>query len=310
MTKIQSLSDDEFNCLIERARILSSEGRCCPVSCGIDRTESIPPCSAAAGGVKVASFAVHRGEEPPVSGVNGAGNVFFSGCSMGCVYCQNYPFSALNAGKFYNYKDFASKIIDLAGKKKIHNINLTTSEHYIYEILKALYSIREKVNIPVAYNCSGYHSADTLEIMGKTGDIFLYDLKYSDEFLSSKYSAVKNYVEISFAGAEYFIRNPVKWSEKSGILESGLIIRHLILPGAVQNSKGVIDRLFRLKKAGLDFRFSLMCQYFPAYKAAEETSYEDLSRKITVKEYDELLDYLDGFCFEGWVQDYYEDGNC
>ncbi|MBP7901425.1 MAG: hypothetical protein KA015_01275 [Spirochaetes bacterium] len=309
MIKLNSLSENELSALIESARLITSEGKCCPLSCGINRNENLPLCGAVHDAVKVASFAVHKGEEPPVSGERGAGNVFFSGCSLGCVFCQNYPFSALNNGKNYSSEAFAEKMLYLADKKKVHNINFTTADHYLLETLKALSIIRNRISIPLSFNCSGYFSIESLSITYRIADIFLFDLKYSDKNLSRRYSRVQDYVERSYEASDFFINNPVVWNENNGLLESGLIFRHLVLPSALNNTKGVIDRLVKLKSRGVDFRLSLMCQYFPAYKALDG-NFPELENKTSEDEYDEAVEYMNDSGIDGWIQEYNSDGSC
>ncbi|MBP9022255.1 MAG: radical SAM protein [Spirochaetes bacterium] len=309
MTKLSSMPDGELSELIDKANSITSRGECCPISCGINRAEIIPPCGAVSGASRVASFAVHKGEEPPVSGERGAGNVFFSGCALGCVFCQNYPFSALNNGKDYSAEMLAEKIMYLAEKKKVHNINFTTADHYLVETLKALRIIKNKISIPLSFNCSGYFSNESLSLTSKVADIFLFDLKYSDKGMARKYSRVPDYVERSFEASGFFVNNPVNWVENNDLLESGLIFRHLVLPNGLENTKGVIDQLVKLKSKGVDFRFSLMCQYFPAYKALDG-NFPELENKISEDEYDEAVEYMSESGIDGWIQEYDLDGNC
>ena len=276
MTKLNSMLDEELSELIAKADSITSRGECCPISCGINRAEIIPPCGAVSGASRVASFAVHRGEEPPVSGERGAGNVFFSGCALGCVFCQNYPFSALNNGKDYSAEMLAEK---------------------------------NRISIPLSFNCSGYFSNESLSITYRIADIFLFDLKYSDNGMARKYSRVTDYVECSFEASDFFVNNPVNWVENNGLLESGLIFRHLVLPSGLENTKGVIDRLVKLKSKGVDFRFSLMCQYFPVYKAIDG-NFPELEIKISEDEYDAAVEYMNESGIDGWIQEYDLDGNC
>ena len=309
MTKLNSMPDGELSELIDKSHSITSRGECCPLSCGINRSESVPPCGAVPEASRVASFAVHKGEEPPVSGERGAGNVFFSGCSLGCAFCQNYPFSALNNGKDYTAEALAEKILYLADKKKVHNINFTTADHYLLETLKALSIIKNKISIPLSFNCSGYFSLESLSITYRVADIFLFDLKYSDSVMARKYSRVPDYVERSFEASQFFINNPVPWNENNGLLESGLIFRHLVLPSGLDNTKGVIDRLVELMSRGVDFRLSLMCQYFPAYKALDG-KYPELEVKTSEEVYDEAVEYMNDSDIDGWIQEYDTDGNC
>ena len=162
-TRLQNLSAAHFDALVKRASALASSGSCCPRQCGIDRSVSSPPCGAQHGVIRVAAFHPHKGEEPPVSGSCGAGNVFFSGCTLSCVFCQNFPFSHYNNGKDFSLEEFAQKLLDLQGKG-VHNLNFTTFDHYISETLAALRLVKDEIRVPIANNCSGFFMPETLSI--------------------------------------------------------------------------------------------------------------------------------------------------
>jgi putative pyruvate formate lyase activating enzyme len=303
---LSSLTDREYHALVDRARVLAERGLCCPRSCGVDRRTGRPPCGGNHDRIQVASFHPHKGEEPPVSGIRGAGNVFFSGCTLACVFCQNYPFSHLHHGTIYSYGEFAEKILALLGKG-VHNLNLTTFDQYIHQVLAALEPIRKEIHVPVANNCSGYFAPETLEIAISFCDIFLYDLKYADDTLARRYSSVKNYADFCWSGVSKLRDAHIPWIENDGILQRGIIFRHLVLPGAVDNTIAVLERLATYRDSGFDFRVSLMSQYFPAFKSAD---YPEIDRRVTYEEYARARRRLDELGFDGWAQEINAEGGC
>jgi putative pyruvate formate lyase activating enzyme len=305
-TLLQNLSYNNLDSLITRAASIAAAGECCPRRCSINRAETLPPCGAQQKRVRAAAFHPHRGEEPPVSGTNGAGNVFFSGCTLACVFCQNYPFSHYNNGNDYSIEQFAGKLLELQAKG-VHNLNFTTFDHYLSEVLCALRLVKDEIRIPIANNCSGFFLPDTLDIALSFCDIFLYDVKYADGALASRYSAGSDYVERNRAGLAMFRARGLPWVEENELLRRGLIIRHLVLPGALANSLAVMDDLARRRDGGLDFALSLMSQYFPAFRSGE---FPEIDRKLSAEEYDQALARMEELGFEGWAQDPDGDGGC
>lgn len=294
---LRSLSADQLDKLIDDAEKLFLEGQCCPLKCG---GGDIRPCGAVSDGIKVASFAVHDGEEPPVSGWSGAGNVFFSGCPAKCVFCQNWPISHQNNGKIYSVEEFSENIVKLT-KKKVHNINLVTGDHYLGRVLRSFKGILDVLTLPVVYNCSGAHPEEIFKIILMISDIFLFDVKYSSDNLSKEFSNISEYVKYNRKCLDMLLEKKIPWIEDElGILKKGLIIRHLVLPNHIENSIGVIELLNEYKKKGLDFKLSLMSQYFPAHKAFEN---ELISRKVTLEEYSIVTDLVEKYEIDGWIQD-------
>jgi len=290
------LSESNFNDIVKRAQAICSVGECCPILCGGESR----PCGRVGKGIKVASFAVHDGEEPPVSGWNGAGNVFFSGCSARCIFCQNWPISHENNGKVYSEEEFVQNILKLIDKK-VHNINLVTSDHYLDRVLSSFQNIREKIIVPVAYNCNGSHTEELFEIVLKISDILLFDVKYADNDLSKKFSCINDYHKYNKMNLEMLLKKNIPWIENDlGILQKGLIIRHLVLPGHIKNSLKVIEILKSYQDRGLQFKLSLMSQYFPAYKAV---THPEINRKLTPNEYSQVAELVEKYSIDGWVQE-------
>ena len=187
-TRLKNLSLSELRQCRDTAEALASAGKCCPRQCGRARRDAQTPCGACGANIRVAAFHPHKGEEPPVSGTRGAGNVFFSGCTLSCVFCQNFPFSHFHNGNEYTVEAFAAKLIELQDKG-VHNLNFTTFDHYMAETLHALELVKDEITVPIANNCSGYYMPETLSVMMSFCDIFLYDVKYADEHLAARYSA-------------------------------------------------------------------------------------------------------------------------
>lgn len=303
---ISMLSDSRCDELIAQTGALMKSGECCPRRCGSDRHATKVPCGGLSDTIKVASFHPHKGEEPPVSGTKGAGNVFFSGCTLSCVFCQNFPFSHLHNGTEYTLEEFREKIVTLMGKG-VHNLNLTTFDHCVNTVLRALLPIRGQITVPIANNCAGYFTEKTLRAALSFCDIFLYDVKYSDNGIAERYSRMRNYVESCWSGVSILSDEKIPFHEEDGLLKRGVIFRHLVIPGAVENSIAVLDRLAGLRDGGFDFRVSVMSQYFPAHRASE---YPDINRRLTEEEYGAVCDRVDELGFEGWVQELEGEGGC
>ncbi len=294
---LSALSDQEIVTIESRAEQLWKPGMCCPRRC--HTAGGNPPCLRLSEGIKVASFAVHDGEEPPISGWNGAGNVFLSGCNLKCLYCQNWPISHNNNGGVYSVAQFADKLLALQ-KKCVHNLNFVTPDHYLYPIVSALFSIRHHISVPVVWNCSGYFVPEALDIVRSFADIFLLDVKYAEDEPARLLSAVSDYPERILEVLHSFVEHPLVWREdESGLLTSGLIVRHLVLPGYVENSLKVLDMLNEFKEMGLEFKLSLMSQYFPAFKAFDIPG---MDREVTAEEYTFAVERAKKYEFDGWIQ--------
>ncbi|MBN1501642.1 MAG: radical SAM protein [Spirochaetes bacterium] len=309
VTKLNRLSMDEIDGLIEKSESLTGKGMCCPRKCGINRQTHCTPCGASGKGMRIASISRHMGEEPPVSGENGACNVFFSGCTMKCVFCQNFPFSQLNNGREYSIDEFCSRLLKFQSRG-VHNINLVTSDQYLAAVLKSLKQLKGLLEIPVSYNCSGYHTPELLSIVDKFADIYLYDLKYFSDSPALKYSGAQNYPEISQRGAEFILKGNNAWIEEDGILKSGVIFRHLVLPGNIDDSISILNYASKMKTEFNNFRLSIMSQYFPAYKAAESASFPELKNKLREDEYEMVMIEADRYGIDGWYQELDAQGGC
>ena len=259
----------------------------CPRMCGADRRTSRGFCQAG-DTIKIARAALHPWEEPCISGANGSGTVFFSGCTLKCIFCQNHTLSHENYGKEITIARLAEIFLELQ-EKGAHNINLVTATHYLPSIRAALDLVRGKLRIPVVYNCGGYERVETLQEYKDYIDIYLPDLKYYDSRLSEKYSAAKDYFTTASKAIEEMIQltGGLTWdSEQPSLLKKGVVIRHMVLPGAKNDS---IRLLHWMKDTLPEGRFllSLMSQYTPFYKSH---LYPEINRRITSYEYNKVLD--------------------
>lgn len=272
--------------------------RMCPRECGVNRYEQAGICGSNAN-VKVALSSLHFFEEPCISGTNGSGTIFFSNCNLKCIYCQNYKISHEGYGKEITI-DQLSEIFLKQQKKGAHNINLVTPSTYVYQIIEAIKTAKEKgLAIPIIYNSSGYESIDTLKLLNGYIDVYLPDFKYFDNEIGLKFSKVNDYFNVA-ANAIMEMHNQVgnPIFNNDDIIQKGVIIRHMILPGNIKNSKNILEWISNNLQD--DVYVSIMAQYFPAYKAKNDTI---INRKITHKELDIVRKYINKFNLtNGYIQ--------
>ena len=272
----------------------------CPHRCGANRMNGKTGRCKATDKVKVALASIHNFEEPCISGKNGSGTVFFSNCNLNCVFCQNYEISQLGKGKEISIEELADIFIKQQNKN-VHNINLVTPTIYIYQIIEAIKLARDKgLKIPIVYNSNGYENVEALKHLKGYIDIYLPDLKYSNNEIAYKYSNIKNYYENAVqAIKEMYNQVGTPIIDENGIMKKGLMIRHLVLPNQLQNSKDVLKWI----NDNMDKKVfvSVMAQYFPTYKAKH---FPEISRKLTKEEYNEIEQYLYSLDLEnGYIQE-------
>lgn len=244
---------------------------------------------------KVARADLHFGEEPVISGTNGSGTVFFSGCSLSCVFCQNYEISHQNKGRIITYKELADIFYELE-QKSAHNINLVNPTHYVYTIKKALEFY--KPNIPIVYNSGGYDSKEALEIAKDFVDIYLLDFKYLSSQRAEIYSKAKKYPEIAGDALKQCYTYINECIIENGIMKKGIIVRHLLMPQATREAMGIFDFV---RKNTPNAYFSLMSQYIPY---GEALTMPVINRSITKREYEKVIEYILEFEFENvFIQD-------
>lgn len=273
------------------------ESKCfiCPRKCGADRSVSKGVCGAG-DKIKIARAAPHFWEEPCISGYGGSGAVFFSGCNMKCVYCQNYEISSGCFGgeiSTERLKEIYKELIS----EGVHNINLVTPTHFSEEILKTL---NEPLPVPVVYNTSGYDSIGTLRSFEGKIQIYIPDMKYMSASLAQKYSGAPDYPETAEKAIKEMFRQTGEFElDSEGIMKKGVIIRHLMLPGELENTLDVIDWVS--SEFDNKVMFSLMSQFTPN----ENCKYKELQRRVTREEYEKAVDYMYLAGIEnGFVQDF------
>ncbi|MEK6697628.1 MAG: radical SAM protein [Nitrospirota bacterium] len=249
----------------------------------------------------ISSVSPHHGEEPPLSGTRGSGAIFFTNCNLRCVYCQNYPISQMGNGAERTIGELACQMLYLQ-EQGCHNLNLVTPTHFMPQMLKALGIAKERgFTLPIVYNTSGYESLEALRILDGIVDIYLPDMRYSDNAAAMKYSSAPHYREINRAAIKEMYRQVGNLAlDEMGIARRGLIIRHLVLPGGLSGTEEIMK--FLAEEISKDVYISLMAQYFPAYRAKE---FKELSRRVTSAEYEEAYQIMEKYGLEnGWVQEH------
>lgn len=276
-----------------------TECRLCPRQCGVDRSKRTGYCGVS-DRVKLARAALHFWEEPCISGERGSGTVFFSGCALKCVFCQNYQLSAGHFGKEVSIQRLAEIFLELQ-QQGAHNINLVTGGHYVPQIVQALELVRKDLKIPVVYNSSGYETVETLRQLKGYVDIYLPDLKYYSPERSARYSNAKDYFAVaSQAVQEMFSQvGPVQFDEQ-GMLQKGVVVRHMVMPNGVEDTMDILTWIAEHLPLD-DILVSVMSQYTPFYKSAD---YPEINRRLTQEEYDRVLDWMECMGIEqGFVQE-------
>jgi putative pyruvate formate lyase activating enzyme len=274
----------------------------CPRKCNTDRTSGELGFCNSSSELVVASYMAHRFEEPPISGLNGSGTIFFSYCTGRCCYCQNYNFSRGKSGKNTSIEELAGIMLQLQDKA-CHNINLVSPTHYIPSIIAAIDIARKKsLNIPIVYNTGGYESAETIELLKGYVDIYMPDSKYSDDALAKTHSGFVKYSEYNITALKEMYKQAGNLKiDENEIARRGLLIRHLILPGYIDNTKRVLDII--ADNLGNDVYISLMSQYSPIINVRHD---KNLGRRLNLEEYEEAKGYMEKLGFSnGWVQDFF-----
>ncbi len=272
----------------------------CPHQCNINRNNGKIGRCKATDKVKIALYSIHNFEEPCISGKNGSGTIFFSNCNLNCVYCQNYEISQLGKGKEITIEELA-QIFLLQQRRNVENINLVTPTSYVPQIIEAIKIAKNKgLKIPIIYNTNSYENVKTLKMLEGYIDIYLPDLKYSENNIGKKYSKIDNYFEISTKAIKEMIRQVgITKINKDGIIQKGVIIRHLVLPNNIENSKKVLKWIKDNIPQGV--YISVMAQYFPTYKAKD---FKEINRKLIQKEWKEIERYIEQLNIEnGYIQE-------
>ena len=272
----------------------------CPKKCKINRNKGELGFCKAGNKLKIARYSLHYFEEPCISGENGSGTIFFSGCNLKCIFCQNYQISENNKGKEISIEEFTNICLKLQ-EKNANNINLVTPTMYIPLIKEGLILAKEKgLTIPVLYNTSGYEDVDALKELDGLIDIYLPDFKYMDDNLSEKFSLAKNYSNIVKDAIKEMYRQVGKPVFKDNLMKKGLIVRHLVLPSHKDDSKKIIKYLYDNYKDNI--YISIMNQYTPLRKIKD---FKELNKTLEEKDYDEVVNYA---CDLGIKNAYIQEG--
>ena len=272
----------------------------CPHNCMINRNNGQIGRCKSKDTVKIALYSTHNFEEPCISGTKGSGTVFFSNCNLNCIFCQNYEISQQGRGKEISIEELADIFLEQQ-EKGVENINLVTPTSYVYQIIEAIKIARKKgLKLPIVYNTNSYENVETIKALNGYVDIYLPDLKYADNDLAKKYSKIDNYFEVATNSIKEMINQvglPVL--DDNGIMKKGVMIRHLVLPNYIENSKMVLKWI----KENLpeNIYVSVMAQYFPTYKAKED---DKINRKLNKEEWEEIQSFIEDLEFEyGYVQE-------
>lgn len=272
--------------------------RLCPRKCGVNRNRSVGFCQSTAK-PRIARAALHYWEEPCISGRNGSGAVFFSGCTLKCCYCQNFKISQDNYGEEVSEQRLGEIFIELQNQGA-HNINLVNPTHFVPSIIEALELVRNELSIPIIYNCGGYESVETIDMLKGYVDIYLPDFKYKSEELSLKYSKARDYFENARAAIKrmYDQVGMVRIDEQ-GIIQRGVIIRHLILPSNHKDSIEVMREVAEMLDVS-KIKVSVMSQYTPN---TQHCDFKELNRRIYTYEYRKVLECVNELKIVGYQQD-------
>ena len=259
----------------------------CPHNCKVNRAQGQIGRCRCNDKIKIALVSTHEYEEPCISGKNGSGTVFFSNCNLNCIYCQNYEISQLGKGREITIEELADIFLKQQ-EKGVNNINLVTPTMYAYHIIEAIKIARKNgLNLPIIYNTNGYEKVETIKAIDGYIDVYLPDLKYYSDILSKKYSNVDKYFEIATKAIKEMYKQVGQATfNEEGIIQKGVIIRHLVLPNHLQNTKHILKWI---KENLGDIYVSIMAQYFPTYKAKGDSQ---IGRKLTKKEYKEIENFL------------------
>lgn len=268
----------------------------CPRRCGVNRYEKKGYCGEYAA-PRAAKACLHMWEEPCLSGTGGSGALFFSGCSLKCIYCQNHSISWAGKGKDITVRRMSEIFLELQ-EKGAHNIDLITATHFVPHVIRAADAVKDRLHIPIVFNCGGYERTETIEMMRGTVSVFLPDVKYFSDDLAIKYSNAPDYFPTALKAVEKMIDTVGKpVFGENGLIKSGVIVRHMVLPSHRKDSDRLLREIAHLKD---DILLSLMSQYTPFYRAAE---HKELSRRLSTYEYEKVRETALSLGFNGYSQE-------
>lgn len=295
---------EELHARAAQLQALMATCRLCPRACGAARTHGERGACRLGPTLRVFCTNLHFGEEPPITGTRGSGTVFFTGCHLQCVFCQNFAFSHLGNGVDLTPQELAARMLELQ-RRGAHNINWVTATAQVPMAVEALAIARAHgLTIPLVYNCSGYESVEVLRLLDGVVDVYLPDAKYAAREPAARLSGAPDYPEVNRAAIREMWRQvgPLQF-DADGMLQRGLLVRHLVLPHGLASTPAVLQMLY--EECGPDVGISLMHQYFPAHRARE---YPEIARQITWEEYAAALHAFDQFGFTtAYIQEWEDD---
>ncbi len=283
----------------------------CPRECNIDRTQDQTGYCGETSQFRISSISAHFGEEPPISGTNGSGTIFFTGCSLKCCYCQNYQISFEGMGNFYTCTQVVDELEKLVLSYDIHNVNFVTPDHFLPHTIKIVELLRQRnLSLPILYNMSGYQKTESVKNLEDYADIYMPDFKYADRELAKELSHAEDYPDKALESLIEMVRQKGfldSFTENKQIASRGVLVRHLILPEQVQNSKNVLSTLFI--EFGREIPISLMSQYYPPerLKMDKTASIQFLKRRITLEEFEEVYEHALSLGFTNILVQYPQD---
>lgn len=266
----------------------------CPRLCNADRTFKTGFCGCG-NDFRIAKIMKHFGEEPVITGKNGSGTIFFSGCVLKCPFCQNYPISHELKGENYTAEELEYAIYDLE-QQGVHNINLVSPTQFLHLLIPVLEKCKSRLNIPIVYNTGGYERPEMIKRLNGLVDIYLPDLKYFDNSFGEEYSKVNNYFDYASKSIQEMVKQQPECIIEDGIMKKGVIVRHLVLPSLYKDSIKLMEWLSTLENKPL---VSVMRQYTPCYDADK---YKELTRRITTFEYEKVVDKCAELGLDGFTQ--------
>ncbi len=275
-----NLPEGELESRAAESREELTSCRLCPRTCKVNRNDGEKGYCAVSKRARVASYGPHPGEERPLRGTRGSGTIFFAGCNLGCVYCQNYDISSGDGGREVNREELKNMMLRLQ-EQGCPNVNLVSPSHVVPQILQSLSrAAAEGLSLPLVYNTGGYDSLETLKLLDGIVDIYMPDMKYQDTDVAERLSAASDYPEVNRAALKEMHRQVGNLkTDNNGVAEQGLLVRHLVLPGQLA---GTIEAMnFLAENISTDTYINIMAQYYPAHKAAE---HPPLNRRVTRKE--------------------------
>jgi putative pyruvate formate lyase activating enzyme len=292
------LSQAELSCRVERLNAMLSHCTLCPHECGADRRNGETGKCGMGAAVLVSSDNLHFGEEPCLVGYGGSGTIFLTGCNLSCCFCQNYPISQLRHGREVCGEELAAIMARLQ-KEGAVNINFVSPTHFTAQVVEAIAIAREQgLCVPIVWNSGGYERVEVIREMDGIIDIYLPDAKYADDGLAARLSGAPAYSTANQAVIREMWRQVGALDIQDGIAVRGLLVRHLVIPGQVENSLRVLEFLAGIDK---ELAVSVMCQYFPAYKALDDKS---LARKVSAAEWARIREKLESLGInEGYLQE-------